>query len=79
VIRLFVTGFLQVSLVAAGTVFQSHFNYLPAFLNGFAISAVWWFNARSAGRAKQPLAFLAYALGAATGTIAGMKIASVLV
>ena len=43
-VRLFVTGLLQVYLVAINTVFLSHYFYLGVGIVGFLISFVWCFN-----------------------------------
>jgi hypothetical protein len=71
-LRLFLRGFLivmltatQVRLIAAGA-------YGPAFLAGCSISAVWWFNSRSAAHSDSPAAWMAYSLGAGVGTMFGM-------
>lgn len=69
---LFARGWLQVALVSANTYQVAHERYLGAFVIGFAISAVWWFNAGSSGKSREWQDGPWYALGAATGTISGL-------
>ena len=68
---IFLRGFVIVFLTAANVVQVSHGRYLSACVGGFLISFVWWTNAFHASRPVQWSA-LAYGLGAATGTVAGM-------
>lgn len=70
-VRLFWRGFLLVALVAANTRQIAEGHYGGAFLCGGLISVVWWQNS-SKHRPDVPGAALAYALGAACGTVAGM-------
>lgn len=67
--RLFGRAFLQVSLVAANVVQIAKGQYLGMFLVGFAISWLWFGNARAAGRGEAGQIF--YALGAGCGTVIG--------
>jgi hypothetical protein len=69
---LFLRAFLQVALVALNVAQIAKGNYGLAFLTGWAISALWWSNARGAGRSEVRGAALAYSAGAAFGTVAGM-------
>lgn len=69
---LFGRAFLQVALVALNVSQIAAGNYAFAFVTGWAISALWWTNARGAGRSEVRGAAMCYALGAAFGTVAGM-------
>ena len=70
--RIFGRAFLQVSLVSLNVSQIARGNYAMAFLTGWAISALWWTNARGAGRSEVRGAAACYGLGAAFGTVAGM-------
>lgn len=69
---LFGRAFLQVSLVALNVTQIARGHMGGAFVVGFLISLLWFFNARSAGRSDAPGAAWCYALGAGCGTVAGM-------
>lgn len=73
-LRLFARGFVIVCLTATNVKQIATGHVLAAFVVGFGISAVWWFNSRSAANSDAPAAWVAYALGAGLGTIAGMWI-----
>lgn len=75
--QIFGRAFLQVALVAANTRFIASSAYPAAFATGFCISWLWWANSRSAAHASVCGARVAYALGAASGTVVGMAIAGV--
>jgi hypothetical protein len=70
-IQLFITGFIQVILVAINTYQISHSEYGGVFVVGFLISFVWSFNVKK-------IAFgtmrdrLIYASGAACGSLLGL-------
>jgi hypothetical protein len=69
--RLFLRGFLIVALTATNVRLIAQVRYLPAFMCGFLLSAVWWDNARAAqtpGRYAREV----YACGAACGTVVGL-------
>jgi hypothetical protein len=76
-IALFLTGFLQVTLVAMNTWFISHKQVVPMVVTGFGISFVWTLNVKK-------VAFgdwwdrVIYASGAMTGTLTGYLIATTL-
>ena len=70
-ILLFFRALLQTSLVAVNVVSLARGHYLRATAGGFAISALWWFNAHSAGTVDHPWAWLVYATGAGLGTAVG--------
>jgi hypothetical protein len=70
-LRLWLRGFILVSLVAANTRQIAAGHYGGAFLVGGLISAVWWSNS-SHKREDATGAGAVYALGAACGTVAGM-------
>lgn len=65
-------GFLIVMLTASNVAQISGGHYVGAFLNGAAISFVWWTNSRTASLSNIPRARELYALGAGLGTVAGM-------
>jgi hypothetical protein len=70
-------GFLVVSLVAANTVQVAGHHFAGAGVVGFAISYLWFSNARVAGRTDLVWAREAYAAGAAMGTVFGMWVTQV--
>jgi hypothetical protein len=74
-LRLWLRGFVQVSLVACQTaqIARNHFD--GAFVVGWLISFVWWSNS-SAKREDVKGAGAVYALGAACGTVVGMWVGS---
>jgi hypothetical protein len=65
-------GFMVVSLVAANTAQVAGHHFIGACVVGFAISYLWFSNARVAGRTDLRWAREAYACGAAAGTVFGM-------
>lgn len=73
-IRLFLRGWLIVTLTAMNVVFISSLNFPLAFVTGFGISATWWLNAGSASDDRSWRALVAYATGAAVGTMTGMVV-----
>jgi hypothetical protein len=70
-------GLLIVTLTAANVVFVSRRQWWPAFITGYGISLVWWANAHTAAL-KGDLwpTGATYALGAACGTVTGIKLAA---
>lgn len=72
-LRIALRGFLIVFLTASNVVSVSRGHYLGAFVGGFLISCVWWQNSHAA-KADIPGAALAYGLGAAMGTVSGMRL-----
>ena len=66
-------GWLMVSLVALNTTQIARGNVGPAMAVGFCISLLWWGNS-SKHRCDARGAGLAYATGAALGTLTGMWI-----
>ena len=73
-LSLFGRGFVIVFLTATNVVQVSHAHYGMAFVGGLLISWVWWSNAH---RASVPVVGggFVYGLGAACGTVCGMKVA----
>lgn len=67
---LFAMGAAQVVFVAANTVFIAQQQLTAAFLSSFVISQIWCFNVKkiAIGDARDRFA---YAVGAATGCVAG--------
>jgi hypothetical protein len=74
-VRLFLRGWLIVTLTALNVSQIAHGRYAGAFVCGTAISAVWWANAGSASDDRSWRAGAAYALGAGCGTLTGMVLA----
>jgi hypothetical protein len=70
-LRVFLRGFVLVTLVAMNTRQVANGRYLGAFLIGGLISLVWWANS-SAQREQFKGAGVVYAFGAACGTVLGM-------
>ena len=68
---LFLRGVVVVGLVAMNVVHVASHAYYRMFMTGTAISAVWWWNSRTAARLDLPWAWVAYALGAGVGTVIG--------
>ena len=75
--QLFGTGFIQVLFVAANTAFIAAYALLGNLLTAFAISWVWTYNVRRVvfGDNKDRLA---YAVGAALGSVTGTVVANIL-
>lgn len=72
-VQIFLTGFLQVSLISVNTYLISRGLILPACFVGFFISLIWTFNVTKValGDLKSKLS---YCLGATTGTAFGLTI-----
>lgn len=77
-VRLAATGFLQVIFVAANTVFIAHYELTANFVTAFLISIIWTHNVKKIAFGDESDR-LAYATGAAFGSVAGTIIASALV
>lgn len=73
--RLFLRGFVIVTFTSMNTSQIAGDEWLPAFVVGYLISAVWWSNAHSAGVTNLRGAGIIYAFGAACGTVFGMLLA----
>lgn len=76
-LRLFLTGFIQVFLIAGNTYFISKVYYLGALIFGFLISYVWVYIVQKAGKANN-LERIIYSLGTACGSVAGLFFSSTL-
>ena len=74
-IALFFRAFAQVALVSASTVFIAKENYIGTFVVGFGISWLWTGNVKKVafGTKKERVA---YAAGAACGSLFGLLVAS---
>lgn len=76
-LTLFLTGFIQVALVAANTYLIAHGRVISVLIVGTAISLVWTVNVRR-------VAFggwwdrVAYSIGAGVGSVVGMCAAKLL-
>lgn len=70
--KLFSTGFIQVFFVAINTYFLSKSYFLGVFSASFMISMVWSYNVKKVafGSVRDRIA---YALGAAFGSVAGLS------
>lgn len=75
--KLFLSAFCQVLLIAINTWQLSHEKYLGAFIVGFGISLVWTFNVRRIVIADWSDR-ACYALGGAVGSLAGLMIAKLM-
>lgn len=71
-LQTFGRGFALVALTAANVSMIAAGRTSGAFLCGFAISWVWWGNARGSVVGDGPWLRECYALGAAAGTVFGM-------
>jgi hypothetical protein len=69
---IFWRGWLIVTLTAMNVRQIAGGHYLHAFIVGFGISLVWWFNSRNAAKSELVGAGLVYAIGAGLGTLTGM-------
>lgn len=74
-LRVFGRGMMIVTLTASNIRQIAAGHYGRAFCVGMAISAVWWWNARTAGHDERRGLWLAYAFGAGVGTVTGMWLA----
>lgn len=70
-VTLFLTGLLQVFLVAANTRQVSRGYLMGSYIVGFGISLVWAYNVHHVA-ISGPLAGFIYAQGAACGTVLGI-------
>lgn len=77
-LTLFLRGFIIVALTAWNTGQVAGQHYPGAWCVGFGISFFWFGNARSAAHSELKFARETYALGAATGTVAGMWLTRVI-
>ena len=75
-LALVATAFVQVVFVAMNTVFIAHYKLLPNLLTGFLISYVWSWNVKRVAFGDHTDR-LAYASGAAVGSVAGTVAAGV--
>ena len=73
---LLATAFVQVVFVAMNTVFIAHYKLLPNLLTGFLISYVWSWNVKRVAFGDHGDR-LAYATGAALGSVTGTVAAGV--
>lgn len=74
-LRIALRGFWLVFLTASNVWQVSHSHYSGALLGGFLISFTWWSNSHAAKTDVRGGA-LAYAAGAAVGTVSGMRLTS---
>jgi hypothetical protein len=73
---LFLTGFLQVLLVAVNTYQIAHNHYVGAVIVGFGISWCWTANVKRVAFGNKTDRFI-YAAGAAVGTISGLLLTKI--
>lgn len=71
-VRIFLRGWLIVTLTSANVRQIAAGNYAHAFLVGYGISLVWWHNSRNAAKSDGKYAGWIYGLGAGVGTLTGM-------
>ena len=74
-IKLFLSGVLQVLLVAANTYQIAHKKWIGCFIVGFLISFVWSFNVKRIAFGKTWERVI-YASGAAVGTVLGLALST---
>lgn len=74
-IKLFLTAFLQVTLVAMNVVFISNKQVIPMLITGFGISFIWTLNVRSVAFGNNLDKFI-YASGASLGTGVGFYLSN---
>ena len=72
--RLFGGGFLITFLVSSNTYQIAHSHVLAVGGFGFAISLLWFYNAKGAATSALPGASVVYALGAAVGNMVGTAV-----
>lgn len=75
-VRLFLRGFVLVSMTAWNVRSIAGGHYLFALAGGFGISFVWFGNSRTAAHSNLRWARETYAAGAAAGTVFGMWLGS---
>jgi len=75
-VALFCRAFAIVFLTAANVVFITHMQWIAMAVTGFGISWVWWENTQMAVDFRERKSQLAYASGAAAGTLVGAGIAN---
>lgn len=71
--KLFITGFTQVFLVAMNTYLISKAMIIPVFVVGFLISFVWTFNVQKIAISNNAQRVV-YSMGAAAGAVSGLLI-----
>lgn len=71
--KIFLTSFLQISLVAINTYLIQHLMWLGIFIVSFLISLLWAFNVAKISMSSRKEKFI-YALGAGCGAITGLFI-----
>ena len=78
VMKIFITGFTQVFLIAINTYLISKEFLFGVFMSTFAINIVWSYNVKkmSIGTTKERIL---YSLGASFGAVCGLSIAKLLV
>lgn len=76
--KLFLTGGIYTLFVAMTTVFIAHQSYLANFFSALAVNLIWALNIKrmAEGTSKDRMA---YALGAATGSVSGSLIGGMFV
>lgn len=71
-LRIFLRGFVIVTLTAWNVRHVAALNYPMGFIGGYFISFVWWTNSRGAAHSDVRFGREFYAAGAACGTVFGM-------
>lgn len=77
-IKIFITAFIQISLVSVNTIFLAKNRPELVFLAAFGISYIWTMNVKKAAFGSE-MDKIVYALGAAIGSVFGMYLAEFLV
>lgn len=73
-VGVFWRGLLIVTLTASNVAQIAGQHWVGAFVNGAAISWVWWRNSHQAAHSQARYGQACYALGAGIGTVLGMWI-----
>lgn len=76
-IGLFMTGYIQVVLVALNTYQLAHNKYIGALIVGFLISLVWTLNVKRVAFGDWTDRII-YSTGAAAGCVSGLFIANII-
>lgn len=77
-VKVFGRAFLIVTCTALNVTQVAQHRFLAAFFTGGLLSYIWWTNSRTAAHSEVKHAQIAYALGAAFGTVFGMFLGGLL-
>jgi len=74
---LFLSGLTQVMFVAMNTYLVSHKHYVASYATSFLLSFIWTFNVKKVAFGDWKMR-VAYAGGAACGTLIGMSLVAII-